>query len=427
MTGRVVLVGAGPGDPDLITVKGARVLALADVVVYDRLAAPALLNLAPPDARRIYVGKEPGRQAMEQREIGALLVHEAASGHVVVRLKGGDPFVFGRGGEEMLACDVAGIPVEIVPGITSAVAAPAAARIPMTHRSVARSFAVVTGSTAHAADTIDLTRMATATDTLVVLMAAGKLAETCATSSRRAGRGRRPPRSCSGRGPTSSAPWSVPSTTCPRSPPRPTSARPPRSWSATSSRCRGLRSPDTCIARRRVVWTEPFVGNLVPTAGHLARHERWENRHGESHGRTHGRSRRSSPGTYDRGTSRQDGSGERPPQARGASAPRGPHEERGSLARALDALGRNEHITVETKAPKRRGRIVRTIVIGGGAYLLGTRAGRERYDQIVEKMRAMKSSVQDRQRSSDDQARWQVSSPDSARTAMELSDTTTTA
>ena len=181
MTGRVVLVGAGPGDPDLITVKGARVLALADVVVYDRLAAPALLNLAPPDARRIYVGKEPGRQAMEQREIGALLVHEAASGHVVVRLKGGDPFVFGRGGEEMLACDVAGIPVEIVPGITSAVAAPAAARIPMTHRSVARSFAVVTGSTAHAADTIDLTRMATATDTLVVLMAAGKLAETCAT------------------------------------------------------------------------------------------------------------------------------------------------------------------------------------------------------------------------------------------------------
>ena len=103
------------------------------------------------------------------------------------------------------------------------------------------------------------------------------------------------------------------------------------------------------------------------------------------------------------------------------------HEERGSLARALDALGRNEHITVETKAPKRRGRIVRTIVIGGGAYLLGTRAGRERYDQIVEKMRAMKSSVQDRQRSSDDQARWQVSSPDSARTAMEPSDTTTTA
>jgi len=102
------------------------------------------------------------------------------------------------------------------------------------------------------------------------------------------------------------------------------------------------------------------------------------------------------------------------------------HEERGSLARALDALARNEHVTVETKAPKRRSRIVRTIVIGGGAYLLGTRAGRDRYDQIVEKLRAMKSSVQDRQGANDDQP-WQVSSPDSARTAMEPSDTTTTA
>ena len=110
-----------------------------------------------------------------------LLVQEAARGHVVVRLKGGDPFVFGRGGEEMLACEEAGVPVEIVPGITSAVAAPAAADIPLTHRSIARSFAVVTGSTAHAEDTVDLTRMATATDTLVVLMAAGRLAETCAT------------------------------------------------------------------------------------------------------------------------------------------------------------------------------------------------------------------------------------------------------
>jgi uroporphyrin-III C-methyltransferase len=181
MTGRVVLVGAGPGDPELITVKGARALAEADVVVYDRLVAPALLDLAPPGARRIYAGKEPGRLAMSQHEIGALLVQEAANGHVVVRLKGGDPFVFGRGGEEMLACVEAGIPVEIVPGITSALAAPAAAGIPLTHRSVARSFAVVTGSTAHTEDTLDLTRMATATDTLVVLMSAGRLAETCAT------------------------------------------------------------------------------------------------------------------------------------------------------------------------------------------------------------------------------------------------------
>ena len=179
MTGRVLLVGAGPGDPDLITVKGAAALAHADVVVYDRLAAPALLDLAPADAERIYVGKEPGVLAAPQSEIGALLVRRARLGDMVVRLKGGDPFVFGRGGEEMLACIEAGVPVEVVPGVTSAVAAPAAVGIPLTHRASARSFAVVTGSTAHAEDTVDLARMATATDTLVVLMAAGALAQTC--------------------------------------------------------------------------------------------------------------------------------------------------------------------------------------------------------------------------------------------------------
>ena len=122
--GRVSLVGAGPGDPELITVKGARLLAGADVVVYDRLAAPALLDLAPASAERIYVGKEPGRAAMSQAAIGELLVTEALTGREVVRLKGGDPFVFGRGGEELLACVEAGIEVEVVPGITSAVAAP---------------------------------------------------------------------------------------------------------------------------------------------------------------------------------------------------------------------------------------------------------------------------------------------------------------
>jgi DNA-binding MarR family transcriptional regulator len=99
-------------------------------------------------------------------------------------------------------------------------------------------------------------------------------------------------------------------------------------------------------------------------------------------------------------------------------------EERGSLTRALDALARNEHVTVETKTPKRRGRIVRTLVIGGGAYVLGTRAGRERYDQIVGKLRAMKSSVQDRQGATGDQAPWQAGSPDSARTDLEPSETT---
>jgi uroporphyrin-III C-methyltransferase len=187
--GRVVLVGAGPGDPDLITVKGARALAGADVVVYDRLVAPLLLELAPAGAERVYVGKEPGRRAMSQERIGAMLVERALGGEIVVRLKGGDPFVFGRGGEEVLACAEAGVDVEVIPGITSAIAAPAAAGIPVTHRGIARSFAVVTGSTAHGDDALDLSAVATATDTLVVLMAAGTLAETCA---RLVAAGRRP-------------------------------------------------------------------------------------------------------------------------------------------------------------------------------------------------------------------------------------------
>ncbi|MGZ4150673.1 MAG: uroporphyrinogen-III C-methyltransferase [Actinomycetota bacterium] len=181
MTGRVVLVGAGPGDPDLITVKGARALAGADVVVFDRLAAPALLDLAPEVAERIYVGKEPGRAAWSQGAINLLVIERAERGDTVVRLKGGDPFVFGRGGEEVLACAGAGIPCDVVPGVSSAVAAPAAAGIPVTHRDVARSFAVVTGSTAHDALVPDLGAIAPAVDTVVLLMAAGRIAETCAT------------------------------------------------------------------------------------------------------------------------------------------------------------------------------------------------------------------------------------------------------
>ncbi len=178
MSGRVLLVGAGPGDPKLITVRGAEALAAADVVVYDRLVSPALLDLAPASAERVYVGKEPGRAAVKQEAIDALLVTRALTGATVVRLKGGDPFVFGRGGEEALACARAGVPFEVVPGVTSAVAAPAYAGIPVTHRGVARSFAVVTGSTAHG-DEVDLSRVATAVDTLVILMAAGRLEETC--------------------------------------------------------------------------------------------------------------------------------------------------------------------------------------------------------------------------------------------------------
>jgi uroporphyrin-III C-methyltransferase len=179
VTGRVVLVGAGPGDPELLTLKGARALAEADVVVYDRLAPAGVLELAPPEAERIYVGKEPGRRAVPQEEIERILVDRALGGATVVRLKGGDPFVFGRGGEELAACAEAGVPYEVVPGVSAAVAAPAAAGIPVTHRGLARSFAVVTGSTAHG-DDVDIREVATATDTLVVLMAAGHLARTCA-------------------------------------------------------------------------------------------------------------------------------------------------------------------------------------------------------------------------------------------------------
>ncbi len=178
MSGTVFLVGAGPGDPKLITLRGAEILAEADVVVYDRLASPALLELAPPHAERVYVGKEPGRSAMPQAEIEALLIERAERGQTVVRLKGGDPFVFGRGGEEALACVRAGVRFEVVPGITSAVAAPALAGIPLTHRELATSFTVVTASTAHG-DNVDLARVANAADTLVLLMVAGKLAQTC--------------------------------------------------------------------------------------------------------------------------------------------------------------------------------------------------------------------------------------------------------
>jgi uroporphyrinogen III methyltransferase/synthase len=179
VTGIVYLVGGGPGDPKLITVRGAEVLARADVVVYDRLASPALLDLAPGHAERVYAGKEPGRAQMAQEAISALLVERGLAGQAVVRLKGGDPFVFGRGGEEALACAEAGVPFEVVPGVSSAIAAPASVGIPVTHRGIARSLAIVTASTAHG-DGVDLSEVAVATDTLVLLMAAGRLEATCA-------------------------------------------------------------------------------------------------------------------------------------------------------------------------------------------------------------------------------------------------------
>lgn len=180
--GMVSLVGAGPGDPELITVGGLARLAAADVVVYDRLANPALLAYARPDAERIYAGKGPGRHAMSQDDINTALVEHGRAGKRVVRLKGGDPFVFGRGGEEAEALAAAGIPFEILPGVTSAIAAAAYAGIPVTHRGIATSFAVFTGhEDPHKADSsIDWPGVARGADTLVFLMGVGSLDEIAA-------------------------------------------------------------------------------------------------------------------------------------------------------------------------------------------------------------------------------------------------------
>ena len=180
--GSVSLVGAGPGDPGLITVAGRERLRRADVVVYDRLAHPALVAEAPADAERIYVGKASADHAVPQDEIGRLLVDRARAGKRVVRLKGGDPFVFGRGGEEADDLVAAGIDFDIVPGITSAIAVPAYAGIPITHRDAASSFAVVTGHEAPGkpASRIDWAALATGIDTLVFLMGRRALAEIAA-------------------------------------------------------------------------------------------------------------------------------------------------------------------------------------------------------------------------------------------------------
>lgn len=151
LRGSVALVGGGPGDPELITVRGRRLLARADVVVADRLAPAQLLDELPPHVEVIDAAKIPYGRAMAQEAINDVLINRARSGHFVVRLKGGDPFVFARGYEEVLACTAAGIPVTVVPGITSAIAVPAAAGVPVTHRAVNHEFVVVSG---HLAPTI---------------------------------------------------------------------------------------------------------------------------------------------------------------------------------------------------------------------------------------------------------------------------------
>ncbi len=172
----VYLVGAGPGDPGLVTVRGAEVLGRADVVVHDRLSAAELLDLAPPAAERIDVGKAPGRHTMTQDAISTLLVERGRAGQEVVRLKGGDPYVFARGGEEAAALAQAGVDFEVVPGITSALAAPAAAGIPVTLRYSSTSFTVVTGheDPASGEGSVDWEAVARLGGTIVILMAVAR-------------------------------------------------------------------------------------------------------------------------------------------------------------------------------------------------------------------------------------------------------------
>src|SRR5713226_2941737 len=177
--GKVYLIGAGPGDPELMTVKGLRCLRDADVVLYDRLISPLLLEEARPGAALMYVGKGPKNHSLPQEDINTLLITYARQGCTVARLKGGDPYVFGRGGEEAEALAAAGIPFEVVPGVSSAIAAPAYAGIPVTHRGVSTHYTVVTGHEDPAKERadIDWEALARAGGTLVILMGAGRIAD----------------------------------------------------------------------------------------------------------------------------------------------------------------------------------------------------------------------------------------------------------
>jgi uroporphyrin-III C-methyltransferase len=176
MTGKVYIVGAGPGDPELITVKAMHRIQQADVILYDRLISKQLLGYARSNAELIYVGKAPGSHAMPQHLINEALVNYAREGKMVVRLKGGDPLIFGRGAEEAQALASWGIPFEIVPGVTSAIGAAAAAGIPLTHREYAASFACVTGSRCHGDKSpIRWDLLAHSVDTLAIYMGVSEL------------------------------------------------------------------------------------------------------------------------------------------------------------------------------------------------------------------------------------------------------------
>jgi uroporphyrin-III C-methyltransferase len=168
--GVVWLVGAGPGDPELLTLKAARVIAAADVIVHDGLVSGEILDLAPARARLINVAKRKSRHTLPQDDINHLIVSLALQGLTVVRLKGGDPFIFGRGGEELSACREAGVDCQVVPGVTAALAAGAGAGAPLTHRSMAQSVTFVTGHAAHGEPDLDWPALARSNQTVVIYM-----------------------------------------------------------------------------------------------------------------------------------------------------------------------------------------------------------------------------------------------------------------
>jgi uroporphyrin-III C-methyltransferase len=170
MTGKVILVGAGPGDPDLLTLKAAKVLRSADVVLHDELVSAEILQLIPATAEVVNVGKRCGKKSTPQEDTNRLLIQYSLMGRTVVRLKGGDPFIFGRGGEEMEALRNAGVEVEVVPGITAALGAAAGNQIPLTHREIASTLVLVTGSSKHVGQTASWPDRLPANATVVIYM-----------------------------------------------------------------------------------------------------------------------------------------------------------------------------------------------------------------------------------------------------------------